>query len=155
MVTRYFDGVVPDAGAARPIDERLRDAERVAVTAAADAAIDRFAIHEAIAAIWELVDELNGYITEQEPWVLAKDPANARAARAPCSPPRCTDSARSRCCSRPVIPEATAQLWAALGGDGAVSRAAHRPRRASGRQRHVVHPARAPLFPRIEAAMSA
>ena len=45
----------------------------------ADAAIERLAIHEAIAAIWTIVDELNGYITEQEPWVLAKDPANARA----------------------------------------------------------------------------
>ena len=29
--------------------------------------------HEAIAAIWTVVDELNGYLTEQEPWKVAKD----------------------------------------------------------------------------------
>ncbi len=28
----------------------------------------------AIAAIWTIVDALNGYITENEPWALAKDP---------------------------------------------------------------------------------
>ena len=32
-------------------------------------------IHDALAAIWTIVDELNGYITEQEPWALAKDDA--------------------------------------------------------------------------------
>ena len=40
----------------------------------ADAAIQRLAIHEALASVWTIVDELNGYITIQEPWVLAKNP---------------------------------------------------------------------------------
>ena len=74
MVNRYFDGVVPEAGQLEPIDEVIFATERVA-TSTADDAIDRFAIHEAIAAAWELVDALNGYITAQEPWALAKDPA--------------------------------------------------------------------------------
>ena len=61
------------AGASTPrptsrIQKTVADA-----AAAADAAIERFAIHEAIAAIWTIVDALNRYITEQEPWVLAKD----------------------------------------------------------------------------------
>ncbi|MGO8609824.1 class I tRNA ligase family protein, partial [Rhizobium johnstonii] len=42
---------------------------------AADAAIDRFRPDEAISAIWTIVDALNGYITENEPWALAKDEA--------------------------------------------------------------------------------
>ena len=67
--------------------------------AAADAAIERFAIHEAIAAIWTIVDELNGYITEQEPWVLAKDDGEPRAPRRPCSTRRPRVCARSPCCS--------------------------------------------------------
>ena len=39
--------------------------------------MDKFMIHEALAAIWVIVDELNGYLTEQEPWVLAKDESQA------------------------------------------------------------------------------
>jgi len=35
--------------------------------------MDRGAIHESIAATWTLVDELNNYITQQEPWKVAKD----------------------------------------------------------------------------------
>src|SRR5690606_9068683 len=76
MVSRYRDGHVPTLDAWAEREQRLADlSERV--TGAADAAIDRFAIHEALAEIWSLVDELNGYLTETEPWQLAKDPARA------------------------------------------------------------------------------
>jgi methionyl-tRNA synthetase len=41
------------------------------------AAMDRFAIHEAAAAIFALVDRTNEFITTSEPWHLAKDQARA------------------------------------------------------------------------------
>ena len=41
--------------------------------AEADAAIDAVAPQDALAAIWRIVDELNGYLTEQAPWKVAKD----------------------------------------------------------------------------------
>src|SRR5688572_30649444 len=76
MVSRYRDGLVPAPAEYTDADRGIQ--QTVARAAKdADAAIERLAIHEAIAAIWTIVDELNGYITEQEPWVLAKDPANA------------------------------------------------------------------------------
>ena len=92
----------------------------------ADDAIERLAIHEAIAAIWTIVDELNGYITEQEPWVLAKDPANADRL----STVLYTASEGLRALAvllSPVTPKATAKLWTALGAEanlGADHRAA-------------------------------
>jgi methionyl-tRNA synthetase len=75
MVGKYYEGVVP--APAEYTDADLQIQRTVADAAsAADAAIERFAIHEAIADIWTIVDELNGYITAQEPWALAKDDAN-------------------------------------------------------------------------------
>src|SRR5690606_34946265 len=75
MNARYFDGVMPEVPVDTvedPADREIRELA-AAVTAAADARIEAFAIHEAIAEVWRLVDALNGYITEQEPWVLAKE----------------------------------------------------------------------------------
>ena len=75
MITRYCDGAVPvgrGADCGRPRD-RVRSSS--AATDASWSAIGRVAIHDAIGAAWELVDALNGYLTIEEPWTLAKDPA--------------------------------------------------------------------------------
>ncbi|MET1043591.1 MAG: methionine--tRNA ligase, partial [Microbacteriaceae bacterium] len=72
MVNRYYDGEIPTPGELSPADLAIKTAERAA-TDAADRAIGDLAIHDALAEIWQLVDALNGYITEQEPWVLAKN----------------------------------------------------------------------------------
>jgi methionyl-tRNA synthetase len=40
-------------------------------------AMDAFALHEAAAAAFQLVDAANEYIAETAPWTLAKDPGNA------------------------------------------------------------------------------
>jgi methionyl-tRNA synthetase len=71
MVGRYYGGVVPAPGALAEVDRRLVETaeglrERV------DAALARFAPHEALAAIWELVVAANRYVAEVEPWTLAK-----------------------------------------------------------------------------------
>ncbi|MCY7288964.1 MAG: class I tRNA ligase family protein, partial [Cryobacterium sp.] len=78
------------------------------------------AIHEAIAAIWELVDDLNGYITAHEPWALAKDPANqARLEAVLVTAVRGLGTLAVLL--SPVVPQATAKLWTALGGTGLVT----------------------------------
>ncbi|WP_368496820.1 methionine--tRNA ligase [Herbiconiux sp. A18JL235] len=153
MVTRYFDGVVPAQveGAVTDAERSIRDTER-RVTAAADEAIERLAVHEAIARIWELVDELNGYITTQEPWALAKDPANAdRLATVLNTAVRGLGTLAVLL--SPVVPEAAAKLWTALSGSGTVQ---EQPIRAAfdwtGGPR--VTPLEA-LFPRIEVEATA
>jgi methionyl-tRNA synthetase len=42
-------------------------------------AMDAFALHDAAASAFELVDAANEYIAQHAPWALAKDPANAAA----------------------------------------------------------------------------
>lgn len=147
MVTRYRGGVIPTGVELGEADEAIF-ATALRVTAEADAAIERLAIHEALASIWTLVDELNGYITIQEPWALSKDPANAARLDAVLFTVIRGLGTLAVLLS-PVIPDASAKLWAALGGNGAVAdqdiRSASEWTGGSS-----VTPLESSLFPRIE-----
>ncbi|MDE2592132.1 MAG: methionine--tRNA ligase [Actinomycetales bacterium] len=121
MVNKYFEGVVPAAGALTEIDQQVVAVAAKAV-ADADAAIEEIAIQDALNAIWTLVDELNNYITVTEPWVLAKDEANRE--RLATVMYVITEGLRVlSILLAPVIPKATAKLWSALALDslGALS----------------------------------
>ena len=112
MVNKYFDGVVPTPGELTDADKSVVAVAAKAV-ADADAAIEEIAIQDALSAIWTLVDELNNYITVQEPWALAKDEANRD--RLATVLYVVTESLRVLAILlAPVIPKATAKLWAAL-----------------------------------------
>ncbi len=113
MIARYFDGVVPDPnGELGDADQAIRDTMHKATAVAMDA-MERFAINEAIQSIWTIVDELNGYLTEQEPWVLAKsDETRGRLAAVLYT---AADGLRALAVLlSPVMPAATAKLWTAL-----------------------------------------
>ena len=153
MNAKYFDGVMPQAGAEQDADRAIRELAAHAA-AAADERIEAFAIHEAIAEIWKLVDALNGYITEQEPWVLAKDPGQQdRLGTVPATAPEGPRALAGR--PHPGIPRATAKLWSALGAEEALGALEAQPLREAGRWGRL--PAGTPqqplgvLFPRIEA----
>ncbi|MEP6480318.1 MAG: class I tRNA ligase family protein, partial [Rhodoglobus sp.] len=153
MVNRYFDGVVPAASDYTDADLAVQGTVARA-TSDADAAIDRLAIHDALAAIWTIVDELNGYITIQEPWMLAKDDANR--ARLGTVLYTATEGLRALAVLlSPVIPEATTKLWSALGAPGALT---DQPIRDAGTWGQLPAGSRVqvlePLFPRIEAVES-
>ncbi|MEP6842855.1 MAG: methionine--tRNA ligase [Pseudolysinimonas sp.] len=156
MVTRYFAGVVPAAGQYQDADLAI---QRTVATAAltADAAIERLAIHEAIAAIWTIVDELNGYITEQQPWVLAKTATDDPAKAERLGTVLYTASEGLRALAvllSPVIPKATTTLWAALGADAGLGALTAQPIRGAGEWGQLpagsTVSALAGLFPRIE-----
>lgn len=113
MINRYCDDVVPAA-------TELNDADAVIVDTVAKAfddanrAIDRLAIHDAINAVWTIVDALNLYITEQEPWVLAKDDANRDRLHTVLY--TAVEGLRAISVGlSPVMPTATQKLWDALG----------------------------------------
>jgi methionyl-tRNA synthetase len=112
MVTKYFDGAIPAA----PLDESITSIEK-RVTDAANASIDAFAINDALATIWELVDALNGYITDNEPWALAKDPA-LRGRLETVLATTVHGLGTLAVLLAPVLPKATLRLWHALGGLG-------------------------------------
>jgi methionyl-tRNA synthetase len=113
MVHRYFEGVLPAAGEYTDADLQV---QRIAAAAVADsdAAIEKVAIHDAIGAIWTLVDELNNYITVQEPWVLAKDEAT-RDRLATVLNTTVEGLRVLAVLLNPITPKATAKLWAAIG----------------------------------------
>ncbi len=71
MAEKYRQGVLqPISGSARLADVGGR---RRAV--ATESAMDAFALHDAVAAAFRLIDATNEFITETEPWSLARDPA--------------------------------------------------------------------------------
>jgi methionyl-tRNA synthetase len=150
MIHKYFDGVLPAAGAFSNADLAVQKVATDAVLAA-DKAIDEVAIQDAIAAIWTLVDELNNYITVQEPWVLAKDEANRERLGTVLN----TTAEGLRVLAvllNPITPKATAKLWSALGaglGDldsQILTEAATWSQLPSGTALTALEP----LFPRIE-----
>ncbi len=152
MIERYFEGIVPPAG---PFDDSdLAVQSTVAdAAAAADAAMDRFRIDEAIAAIWTIVDALNGYITDNEPWIIAKDAA--RRERLGTVLYTAAEGLRALAVLlSPVMPVATEKLWVALGAAETLGRLADQPLRAAGSW-GILKPGTsvnglAPLFPRVE-----
>ncbi len=71
MVGRYTGGIVPAPGPLEEIDRGVVEIvanlpERI------DTALARFALDEALDAIWNLISAANKYVGDVEPWTLAK-----------------------------------------------------------------------------------
>ena len=155
MIERYFSGLVPPAGEYSDADLLIQGTVADAA-ASADAAIERFRIDEAIAAIWTIVDALNGYITENEPWALAKD--DAQRERLGTVLYTAAEGLRALAVLlSPVMPVATEKLWVALGAAEVCGRLVDQPIREAGVWGLLPAGASvnglAPLFPRIEQAV--
>ncbi|WP_457101092.1 methionine--tRNA ligase [Microbacterium sp. P5_E9] len=152
MIERYFEGVLPEADEYTEADLAIQQTVADAA-AAADAAIERFRIDEAITSIWTIVDALNLYITENEPWALAKD--DAQRARLGTVLYTAAEGLRALAVLlSPVTPIATEKLWIALGAADSLGRLVDQPIREAGAW-GVLRPgttvnALAPLFPRVE-----
>ncbi len=112
MVNRYFEGIVPAASELAAADEQVMSVAKTAVSGA-EVAIDKVQIHDAIAKAWTLVDELNNYITVQEPWVLAKDEAN-RDRLATVLNTALQGIASLSVLFAPIMPKSTSKLFAAI-----------------------------------------
>ncbi|MHB8770370.1 MAG: methionine--tRNA ligase [Syntrophales bacterium] len=75
MAVKYGEGRVPAPGGASGAESLLRETAAKTV-ADVEACFAELALHKALIAIWEFINVTNKYIVAQEPWVLAKDPAN-------------------------------------------------------------------------------
>jgi methionyl-tRNA synthetase len=152
MNAKYFNSAMPQAADEHEADRAIRELA-ASVTAAADRFVEGFAVHDAIAEVWKLVDALNGYVQDQQPWALAKD--EAQADRLATVLATATEGLRALAeLLHPILPLATEKLWAALGADTALGELAAQPLREAGRWGRL--PAGTPqqslavLFPRIE-----
>jgi methionyl-tRNA synthetase len=117
-VGRYFDGVLPSRDASGPAEKEL--AEGLAKTAAAaDAAIGGLRFHDALAVIDEYVSQVNGYLSDQEPWQVAKDPALRDRLAAILA--TAAEALRGiAVLLHPVLPVATERLWEQLGAEASL-----------------------------------
>jgi methionyl-tRNA synthetase len=73
MLASYFEGVVPEAvveGAASDLPQVVADS-----LARYDGHMLAVQLQPALVAVWDIVDRVNHYLVETEPWKLAKDEA--------------------------------------------------------------------------------
>jgi methionyl-tRNA synthetase len=120
MIEKYRAGVVP-AGAPDPALWLAHAADLATARAAIDGA-RRYRPHETLGAVLDAVRRTNEYIQRTQPWVLAKDDANAG---------RLDEVLRSLAASlahfaawlAPVMPQKMQALWGQLGGPGDVTTA--------------------------------
>jgi methionyl-tRNA synthetase len=115
MVGRYCDGALPPAADPGPAEQAVAELAAGAARLA-DERVEQLDFSGALAAVWELVDALNGYLTEQQPWQLAKQPED----RARLETVLATAAEGLRVLAvllNPVMPKACAALWASLGAE--------------------------------------
>ncbi len=142
MITRYRDGVVPDADPGAELvtlfdgaQERVRERfDAVEVTAA-------------LQEIWQLVRGLNRYVQEQAPWQLSKD--ESAADRLDSILYGAAEGLRVvSVLVQPFLPEASGRLLGALGQEGMSLESADFGNVAGGARVEELEP----LFPKVERA---
>ncbi len=117
MTEKYFAGVLPEPSDAGPAEAAIAEVAARSV-AAADEAVLKLDFQGGLAAIWELVGALNGYLSDEAPWKVAKEIDSSAAARARVATILYTAAEGLRVLAvvlHPFIPRATASLWTALG----------------------------------------
>jgi methionyl-tRNA synthetase len=114
MIEKYCDGKVPtkatDAGLSAAL---LSTVEK------ADAAMVALDFQGGINAVMDFCKKVNGYVTEKEPWILAKDPANKAALEEVLY--NTAESLRALAVLlHPVMPATTEILWESLGANATI-----------------------------------
>jgi len=116
MVERYFDGKLPQAGELTGPDLAIRDA-LVQLPKTVDEKMCELDFAGAIAQVRSLIELTNGYVTEQEPWVLAKDP-NKSERLATVLYVVAEVLRVVAVLYHPVMPKSTRKLWQSIGAEG-------------------------------------
>ncbi|MFW6691970.1 methionine--tRNA ligase [Streptomyces sp. MAR4 CNX-425] len=118
MTVKYFDGTLPAATAAGPAEQVIVDGLAHA-TAEADRRIgEELDFAGGIAAVFDFIKKVNLYLTEQEPWKVAKDPSADAQARLATILYTAAEALRGvAVLLHPVMPGTSRQLWASLGAE--------------------------------------
>ncbi len=111
MIAKNCVGKVPEPGPATDADAKLQSIF-AGLLDEASAAMDEFAIHRALEAIWRGAGEANLYISEEQPWAVRKEDA----ARADTILYRCAEAVRQLAIlARWAIPASADRLLDQLG----------------------------------------
>ena len=118
MVQRYREGILPAPGQPTVAEDELRAMLSV-VAVETDDAMCALDFASGIGAVRRFIDAVNLYVTEQQPWVLAKDPEQSGR----------LDTVLYSVCEalraiavlyNAVMPRAMSSLWSQLGADAAL-----------------------------------
>jgi len=113
MIEKYCGAVLPTPGQYQEADNAIINLV-AASTKAANNAIDNFEIQQAVSATKDIIDQVNLYVTEQAPWVLAKNPKNDSRLHTVLYV--ISEALRAiAVLHHPVMPVATESLWQMLG----------------------------------------
>jgi methionyl-tRNA synthetase len=118
MIEKYFAGVIPKPGQLNAADQVLVEAIKTAATKA-DEYITKLDFSEGINEIRKVVDAANLYVTEQEPWKIAKDEANKErlATVLYCV----AETLRAiAVLYNPIMPESSKKIWNILGANESI-----------------------------------
>ncbi|WTT01902.1 class I tRNA ligase family protein [Streptomyces sp. NBC_00090] len=115
MVGKYFGGALPASAADGDAEKAIQDGLAKAV-ATADAKIgEELDFQGGILAIFDFVKQVNGYITEQEPWKVAKDESPEGQARLATILYTAAESLRAvAVLLNSIMPETSQALWESL-----------------------------------------
>ncbi|MEY9843763.1 methionine--tRNA ligase [Streptacidiphilus sp. MAP5-3] len=121
MVGKYFGGVLPEATAPGPAEAALAEGLAKAVAEADDRIGEKLDFAGGIGAIFDFVKQVNGYLTEQEPWKVAKDESPEGQARLATILYAAAESLRALAVLlNPVMPRVAGLLWDSLGAEAAL-----------------------------------
>ncbi len=114
MIEKYCEGKVPAVATGAGLTEALN-----ATVAKADTAMVALDFQGGINAIMDFCKKVNGYVTEKEPWILAKDPANKAELEEVLY--NTAESLRALAVLlHPVMPATTEILWESLGANASI-----------------------------------
>jgi methionyl-tRNA synthetase len=156
MTGRYFDGALPAAAAATPAEQAVAGVAARSVSVA-DESFLALDFSAGLGAVGELVTAINGYLTEQEPWHVAKAIDTDPAARVRVGTVLATAAEGLRVLAvllNATMPTTSERLWAMLGAEAELGPLAAQRIQDAGRWGQL--PAGAvvtkldALFPRLE-----
>lgn len=115
MVGKYFDGQLPEPGTLTNAEKTI--AELLAEKATQmDNAVRNFDFQVGILGVKEFIDAVNLYVTEQEPWVVAKsDDAASRERLATILYTVCESLRAVALLYQPIMPKTCDALWSDIG----------------------------------------
>jgi methionyl-tRNA synthetase len=109
MIEKYCQGEIPPIAKEGSLATALQETVEIA-----DRAIDNLDFQGAILATLEFCKKVNGYLTEKEPWAIAKDPARQNEVASILY--NTAESLRALAILFfPVMPSASLKLWESIG----------------------------------------
>lgn len=117
MVGKYFGGTLPEATAVGAAESALHAALAETVKSA-DGKVEQLDFQGALDDVFGYVKLVNGYLTEQEPWKVARDTSPEGQARLATILYSAAESLRALAVLlNPVMPATAEKLWVSLGAE--------------------------------------